>query len=268
MKKTKPDKSTEVVTTSPSKLLELAINKNLDIATLEKLMALQERWDAQQAKKAYYTSLSQFQMDCPPILKTKAGYDDRYRYAPLDQIIKVIKEDMFKNGLTYRWEQVDKDSKVLVTCVITHVSGHSEKTTLEAADDTSGSKNAIQAKGSTVQYLRRYTLESALGIATADEDIDGESKPSKAKPSKAKPPNTSKKPKKIRAVESHLLLTHAKISVDDYTDKMELKKNSGPFIQQSKLDGMHKKDVDELQKYINEKFVSLGDGNQDKIDLP
>jgi hypothetical protein len=38
--------------------------------------------------------------------------------------------------------------------------------------DTSGGKNNIQAKGSTMTYLQRYTLNLALGICTED-DNDG-----------------------------------------------------------------------------------------------
>jgi len=39
--------------------------------------------------------------------------------------------------------------------------------------DTSGSKNSIQAVGSTVSYLQRYTLYSILGLASKDADTDG-----------------------------------------------------------------------------------------------
>lgn len=39
--------------------------------------------------------------------------------------------------------------------------------------DPSGSKNAIQAIGSAVSYLRRYTLLGVLGMATSDGDSDG-----------------------------------------------------------------------------------------------
>ena len=38
--------------------------------------------------------------------------------------------------------------------------------------DTSGKKNEIQSRGSTITYLQRYTLIGALGLTTADEDID------------------------------------------------------------------------------------------------
>ena len=257
---------TEVaVTTSPAKLLEMAIGKDVDIEKLKELMDLQERWDAQQAKKSYYMSLSKFQNGCPPILKTKAGYDKRYYYAPLDQIIKVIKGPLFKSQLTYRWEQAEKDGKILVTCIITHVDGHSEQTTLESAPDSSGGKNTIQSKGSAVQYLRRYTLESVLGIATSATDNDGNSAPTAPR---AKKPSTSKAPKKINQKASEKLLLEAKLTIDEYSDRMELKKNSIATIQEKKVAGMHQEHSDELQRYINDKFVSLGKPQSDSVELP
>lgn len=41
---------------------------------------------------------------------------------------------------------------------------------MSASADTSGSKNSIQAIGSTITYLQRYTLFSILGLASTDDD--------------------------------------------------------------------------------------------------
>ena len=60
-----------------------------------------------------------------------------------------------------------------MTCILAHKDGHSEETTLTAPPDTSGSKNAIQSTGSSVTYLKRYTLEAVTGIVTSDDDNDG-----------------------------------------------------------------------------------------------
>lgn len=164
---------------SPDRLIQLAIEQGADVDKLEKLMQLQERWNANQARSAFYAALSQFQMNCPVITKSKSGYDDRYRYAPLDKITEAIKGVMNQCGLTYRWEQAEESDKITVTCIINHVQGHAESTSLTGSPDTSGSKNAIQSRGSVVQYLRRYTLESALGISTSMSDNDG-GKPSES----------------------------------------------------------------------------------------
>jgi hypothetical protein len=52
--------------------------------------------------------------------------------------------------------------------------GHSESTSLTAAPDTSGSKNSIQAVGSTITYLERYTLLALTGLAAQGQDDDGQ----------------------------------------------------------------------------------------------
>lgn len=237
-------KDTAVTTSfSPTDLLTLAVEKNLDVEKLEKLMALQQQWENKQAKKEYYSSLSKFQAECPPILKSKAGYDKRYYYAPLDQIIKVIKEPLFNNSLTYHWEQENKDKRIIITCIITHVSGHSERTTLEDAPDTSGSKNAIQAMGSTVQYLRRYTLESVLGIATSAIDTDGQ--------------QPAKKAIKLTKEQSVELLINAKIEIDKFEKADELQKKGKLFYGEQGKKGMNEKDKKELAAHITLKFDEL-----------
>lgn len=162
--------STELTTTNPSHLIQLAVEANSSPENLSKLMDLQERWMAGQARTDFYNAFSSFQSELPPILKTKAGHN--YSYAPLSDIVEIIKPFMLKNKLTYRFEQSHEDG-IEITCIVTHTSGHSERTTMKADADTSGSKNGVQAVASTVSYLSRYTLTGALGIATADQDMDG-----------------------------------------------------------------------------------------------
>ena len=71
------------------------------------------------------------------------------------------------------FEFFEPGKKLKTTCYISHIDGHTEKTSMESGLDTSGAKNDIQQKGSTQTYLQRYTLIGALGLTTADEDNDG-----------------------------------------------------------------------------------------------
>lgn len=167
---TKDDSSIQVIDSAPAKLLELAINQNADVDKLERLMDMQIKWETSQAKKRYFEALSNFQSLCPPIKKQKAGHN--YMYAPLSDIIAQIKGALKQCGMSFRFEQNHNDG-LLVRCVVTHIDGHSESTEMKADADTTGSKNAIQAIGSAVTYLQRYTLIGALGITTADADMDG-----------------------------------------------------------------------------------------------
>lgn len=165
----------EIPEPNPSALLQLAIHQNLDIDKLEKLMQMQERWQAGIARKEFLGAISKFQAECPPIEKSKrvAFGNTKYSYAPLGEIAATIKKPMSDNGLSHRWEIGEDAENIVVTCIISHVNGHSERTTMKGGKDGSGNKNAIQSSGSTVTYLQRYSLIGALGISTADEDVDG-----------------------------------------------------------------------------------------------
>ena len=165
----------EIAMQAPS-LLEIAIEKGAPIETLEKLMALQERHEKNEAKKAFHVAMAKFKLDPPKIERTKkVDYGQtHYRHADLAKIASLIGEALSKNDLSAAWRTEKEDGKsITVTCVITHVLGHSESTSLTAPHDTSGSKNAIQAMGSTISYLQRYTILSLTGLAAGDMDDDG-----------------------------------------------------------------------------------------------
>lgn len=166
--------------TTPDKLLEMAVNSNLDIDKLGKLMELKKQWDADQARRSFFNALNEFQYKVPELrkdkkvsFKTQNGQTE-YNYATLASITRQLKETCKEFGLSYRWEITDTKEEIKVTCIITHLDGHSEQTTMTASPDTSGSKNPIQARGSAIEYMKRYTLIGALGLSTADSDIDGE----------------------------------------------------------------------------------------------
>lgn len=159
------------IAVTPAHMLQMAVEQNADLDKLEKLMALQERWDAANAKKAYVAAMSEFRADCPTIAKTRTGHNTKY--AGLSESIDQIKGILAQCGLSHSWQTKQDGPLITVTCAVTHISGHTETTSLCAAPDTSGSKNGIQAIGSTVSYLQRYTLFSILGLASQEMDTDG-----------------------------------------------------------------------------------------------
>lgn len=159
-----------------AKLIQTAVEGGADISVVEKLMDLQERWEANQAKKAFVKAMSGFRSEVPELGRDKAvsyatskGSTD-YRHTSLGHAIKVIKPLLAKFGLSHTWKTNQTDIGISVTCIVTHTMGHSEETSLTAPADTSGNKNNIQAIGSTVSYLQRYTLFSILGLASQDDD--------------------------------------------------------------------------------------------------
>ncbi len=158
---------------SPAGIMERLMNKDgtFDVEGFGKMMEFQERHEANQARKAYHVAMANFLADAPKIIKQKDGHN--CKYAGLSDIVVVIAPLLSKHGLSHSWVTGTADKDITVTCKITHILGHSEETSLSAGPDTSGSKNAIQAVGSTITYLERYTLKAALGLAEGDQDDDG-----------------------------------------------------------------------------------------------
>lgn len=160
---------------TPVSLLQQAIEKGLDVEQLEKLVGLQERWEENKARKQFFQAFTEFQSKCPEIRKSKQVKfkETEYKYAPLADITRQIAKTLDDCKLSYRWEIQDDEKTIKVTCLISHIEGHTERTTMTANPDTSGSKNAIQARGSAIEYMKRYTLIGALGLSTTDTDTDG-----------------------------------------------------------------------------------------------
>ena len=171
---------------------------NMDVAKLKELLDVQERWEAIQAKKAYVQAMSEFKTKPPEILKDKnvryqtSKGTTEYNHATLHNVSTQINSELSKHGLTASWVTSQDNGSVKVTCKITHIMGHSEETCLSAPPDATGSKNAIQAIGSTVTYLQRYTLLALTGLATHDQDDDGKVGAKKPTPAKITPQGKSK----------------------------------------------------------------------------
>lgn len=61
---------------------------------------------------------------------------------------------------------------VIVTAILMHRSGHRQSTSIELPRDTSGSKNNVQAVGSSQTYGQRYAAQAILGLSLGDDTED------------------------------------------------------------------------------------------------
>jgi len=161
----------------------MATNPEIDPERVERFIALKRQMDADAARKAFYNALSDAKAEIPVIVKNRTvGYDHKtgegktsYSHEDLGEIARTVDPILAKHGLSYRFRTTSvMNEPVSVTCIIAHRDGHSEENTLSAGRDDSGKKNSIQSIGSTITYLQRYTLKSALGLAASSDD-DGRS---------------------------------------------------------------------------------------------
>jgi hypothetical protein len=153
---------------TPMDMISRALESGAGMDTIDKLMGLQERWEKNQARKAFDAAIAAAKAEIRPVVRNRQGNNSK-RYADFAAIASAVDPILSEHGLSYRFRTEQAD-RINVTCVLSHRDGHSETTTLCGPADASGSKNAIQAIGSTLTYLQRYSLVQMLGLAASNDD--------------------------------------------------------------------------------------------------
>ncbi|QFT55608.1 ERF family protein [Microbulbifer sp. THAF38] len=148
----------------------VAANPEADIDKLERLLDMQERVMSRNAEQAFNAALAQMQSELPTVAETAKGHNTMY--APLEKINEAVRPALQKHGFAVTFRTKQHSNAVEITAVLSHREGHHQETSLILPLDTSGSKNAVQAIGSTVSYGKRYALCALLNISTG-EDTDG-----------------------------------------------------------------------------------------------
>lgn len=175
----RPDEVQTASVVTPMTMIDRALATGAAPETLEKLLALQERWEANQGRKAFDEAMAAAKAEIPIIRKnrtvdfTSSKGRTHYKHEDLAEIAETVSPILSRYGLSYRFRtSAEPNQPIVVTCIVTHRQGYFEETTLSGPRDDSGNKNAIQQVGSTLTYLQRMTLKAALGLA-ASEDDDG-----------------------------------------------------------------------------------------------
>lgn len=237
---------------TPMELINLCVERGQGLDQLSKLMELHQDYERYEAEKAFFKAMAGFQADPPEVFKNKsvAFGKTKYEHATLDHVVDEIRAKMKSHGLTFIWDLDDLDNGTIrCTCVIRHELGHATRVAMSAPPDTSGQKNTVQSRASTVTYLQRYTLLAATGVAPKDQvpDMDGKPLDAPKTMDEADAKTTEDFFKKLRARLKKLKLTELNFCIAMQVDSRNLED-----LPRTKWDAALKR-CDDRQKYMNEK---------------
>lgn len=165
-----------------------ARDPNVDIDKMERLLLMQERVIARQAKTNFDAALAEMQQELPVIEKRgkieirekdssgkrTGDVQQSTAYARWEDINEAIKPILTRHGFALSFRTgLAEDGRVKVTGILSHRDGHREETTMVLQHDSTGSKNAVQAVGSSTSYGKRYTAAALLNLTARGEDDDG-----------------------------------------------------------------------------------------------
>jgi hypothetical protein len=165
------DAQIQVQDVTPLVLLQMAMSQGADIDKLTALMGLQERWEANQARKAFAQAMSDFKAEPIIIARDKTNSQYLSKYASIGSLVNTVTPFLSKHGLSADWS-IDQASGIEVSCTMTHALGHSVTKSMKVPLDSSGAKNPIQQIKSSVTYARILTFECACGLASTEANLD------------------------------------------------------------------------------------------------
>ena len=155
-----------------------ALEKGADISLIEKLIDLKMKVDQQKAEVEIRKAIANFQGEMPIVAKTKVVHNRdgslRYKYAPIDEIVKISAPILAKHGLSVTIDTQFNEHNVVVTAIVQHIHGGERKSSFIIPIMKSDYMNDAQAVASALTYAKRYAYCNVLGIMTGDEDDDAQ----------------------------------------------------------------------------------------------
>lgn len=157
-----------------SMIERVAMDPGSDLEKLERMIELKERHDASQAKAMFAEAFARASSEFPTIPLKGKGHNNK-AYATLEDITKLTRPVLSAHGLALTFA-IQVEQEVIVTAKLMHKAGHCEETSIALPRETSGSKNAVQAVGSSQTYGQRYTAQAILGLSLGNDiEDDGRS---------------------------------------------------------------------------------------------
>lgn len=162
-------------------MILVAVQKGYSPELIEKMMVLQERHEANKAKKAFYEAKANFIAEAPPVKKDKYNSYFQSWYISLGNLVETYNPYLGKNGLSISFPTPNQTEKTMtVECRLSHKLGHSESISITSPIDQAAignasgkrSRNPIQDIKSTFTYLRAATCEAILGVAGTEGTVD------------------------------------------------------------------------------------------------
>lgn len=169
--------------TTPLTLLASAVDRGLDADQLDKLLTLQERWERNQAERAFNEAMHACQEEMPRIIRDSKNIQTGSMYASLETVQDAARPIYARHGFSLSYGEADCPTAGYkrTVCDVRHIGGHCVRYHLDLPVDGIGPKgnpiggmNAVQGCISTTSYGQRRLLCMIFNITIAFEDNDAQ----------------------------------------------------------------------------------------------
>lgn len=157
-----------------------AVNPQVDIDKMERLMAMHERILARDAEAQFNQALTAAQMEMGTISADATNPQTRSKYATYAKLDRILRPVYTRHGFALSFDEGEspKSEHVRVLCYMSHTGGHMRTYHRDMPADGKGAKGGdvmtkTHAAGAAGSYGARYLLKGIFNIAIGEEDRDG-----------------------------------------------------------------------------------------------
>lgn len=161
----------------------LAVNPDVDVNKLEKLLDIQIAILAKQAQQEFYAAKTLVQKEMPAIPKDAKNEQTGSWYSRLETVIRYSTPVITKHGfsLSFSEGETTKPNHIRVVCKVSHSAGHCEEEFIDIPLDDKGAKGTVNktathAVVSSFSYGQRRLQCAIFNLPTGD-DNDGNNDP-------------------------------------------------------------------------------------------
>lgn len=158
----------------------VALDPNIDVDKMQKLLDMQERIFNRNAESAFNGAMSDCQSEMRPIAADAENPQTHSEYASYAQIDRALRPIYTKHGFSISYDTADspKPEHVRVLAYVAHAAGHTRTYRVDMPADGKGAKGGdvmtkTHASGAANSYGMRYLLKMIFNVAVGEDDTDG-----------------------------------------------------------------------------------------------
>lgn len=157
-----------------------ALNPQVDIDKMERLLQMQERIMEREAIRLFNEAMRAAQAAMPQVVADADNDQTRSKYARYETVSAAVQPIITEHGfsLSFGEEDSPKPDHLRIVCDVAHVGGHTKRYHGDVPIDRAGIKGNVNktpthAYGSTKSYGRRYLKLDIFDVAIKGIDDDG-----------------------------------------------------------------------------------------------
>ena len=142
-----------------------------NVAVLDKLVGLYERMQDREAERQFNSAFVALQQDLPVIVASTI-IPNRGKYERFEDLMQVVGPLLTKHGFSVSFSQDAKDGRVLETCHLRHIGGHSQANSFGVRTGKADSDTQADVKASTT--AKRCSFMNSLNLVIRQDAMTDE----------------------------------------------------------------------------------------------